>query len=364
MLSRRAVLSGLASASSFAGASWADAGAPSHITAAQERDQTFSLCGLRQDGGLAFRIPLPGRGHAAAAHPGMPEVVAFARRPGRYGIVLDCIDGHVIQQIEAPPGRHFFGHGAFSADGTHLFTTENAYETGEGKIGVWSRSKEYVRAGEFASGGIGPHEIIRIPGTERLAIANGGIRTHPATGREKLNLDTMRPNLSIVSQDGRILDVAEVPEDSRQNSLRHIAALPNGLVACAFQWQGDTYDAPSLLALSVNGGALSYVDLPTALHRAMTGYAGSVAFTAGGQRIGITSPRGGVLGIVDAHGSAVDIVHQPDICGIAPSATGMIATDGLGGVVGITNTFTRLSTHPVAFDNHLVRIEQQGTLGT
>ena len=52
------------------------------------------------------------------------------------------------------------------------------------------------------SGGIGPHEILRLPGARLLAIANGGIHTRPDTGREKLNLDTMRPNLTLMDEDG------------------------------------------------------------------------------------------------------------------------------------------------------------------
>ena len=81
---------------------------------------------------------------------------------------------------------------------------------GAGLIGVWARADAYHRLDEFSSGGIGPHEILRLP-SGNLAVANGGIRTHPETGRKKLNLDTMRPNLTVLSPTGGVVDVAAVP---------------------------------------------------------------------------------------------------------------------------------------------------------
>ena len=78
-------------------------------------------------GAITFRIDLPGRGHAAAAHPNRPEAIAFARRPGTFAIILDCLSGKPVNLVEAPPNRHFCRHGAYSADGELLFTTENDF---------------------------------------------------------------------------------------------------------------------------------------------------------------------------------------------------------------------------------------------
>ncbi len=55
-----------------------------------------------------------------------------------------------------------------------------------------------MRAGEFASGGVGPHEIRRMPGSDVLVIANGGIATHPGSSRAKLNIPKMQPNLAYI----------------------------------------------------------------------------------------------------------------------------------------------------------------------
>jgi hypothetical protein len=66
---------------------------------------------------LVFQIPLPGRGHAAAIHPQKPQAVAFARRPGTFAVVTNCVTGQPSARLSAPAGRHFYGHGAFSRDG-------------------------------------------------------------------------------------------------------------------------------------------------------------------------------------------------------------------------------------------------------
>ncbi|MEL6642736.1 MAG: DUF1513 domain-containing protein [Pseudomonadota bacterium] len=356
MPTRRRILAGMAAATALPRASWADVGAPTHLTAAKDPDGTFALYGLRGDARFAFRIPLPARGHAAVAHPTRAEAVAFARRPGTFALVLDCATGRVSHRLSAPKGRHFYGHGAFSENGDLLFTTENEIETGQGRIGVWSRPAGYARVGEFASGGIGPHEILRVPGTNRLAIANGGIRTHPDRGREKLNLATMRPNLTIVGEDGEVRDVAEVPQAMHQNSLRHIAARADGLIACAFQWQGDVFAAPSPLALYQPGGSLTFIGEDQHLGRAFAGYAGSVAFSAPGDSLAITSPRAGLVALIDVAQHSLRQYRQADICGVSADHDGILATDGMGGVHRVTAEPRRLAQHALAFDNHLIRI--------
>ncbi|GFE63408.1 DUF1513 domain-containing protein [Litoreibacter roseus] len=357
MTTRRRFLGGLLAAGATPSLTWADAGNACYLTAAQELDGTFALYGLDMDGGLAFRIPLPSRGHAAAAHPKKPEAVAFARRPGTYAIVINCVTGKNLCNLTAPAGYHFYGHGAFSADGELLFTTENRFETGEGLIGIWQSTKGYRRIGEFSAGGIGPHDILRCPSTGLLAVANGGIRTHPDSGREKLNLDTMKPNLTVMNTAGEIRDQVALPEDLHQNSLRHLSAGENGLIACAFQWQGDAFVAPSLVAVYEPGKGLTQLTAPELHRRSMSGYAGSVAVLKDPQKIVITSPRGGFLQIFDPVEGFEGQARRPDISGIATAPGGGLATDGLGGLHRLTETgLSPLRTHDLAFDNHLIAV--------
>ena len=178
---------------------------------------------------------MPARGHAAAAHPTKPQAVAFVRRPGTFASVINCVTSKIETTLYAPKGRHFYGHGTFSANGDWLFTTENNFEVGRGRSGVWDVSARYTRYGEFDSGGIGPHNIKRLPKTDILVIANGGINTHPETGRTKLNIPTMRPNLSYI-HDGTLIEMAQLPANMHKNSIRHLAVNAKGDVAIGMQW--------------------------------------------------------------------------------------------------------------------------------
>lgn len=188
---------------------------------------------------MRFEIPLPARGHAAAAHPSRPQAVAFARRPGTFALVIDCASGRLLSTLACPEGRHFYGHGAYSRAGDLLYTTENDFTKGTGRIGIWDVAAGYARVGEIASGGIGPHDIRRLPGSDTLIVANGGIDTHPDSGRAKLNIPTMAPNLTYIEAE-RIVEQAALPSALHKNSIRHLAVGPGGEVALGMQWQSET----------------------------------------------------------------------------------------------------------------------------
>src|ERR1041384_7379696 len=64
-------------------------------------------------------VELPGRGHEIALRPDGGHWVAFARRPGRFGVAVPVGAGQPIW-FATKSDRHFFGHGVFSADGRLL----------------------------------------------------------------------------------------------------------------------------------------------------------------------------------------------------------------------------------------------------
>ena len=350
MATRRAFLAGLAAVVAPK-PGWADAGSPACL-AAGKRGAGYVLHGLSATGDSLFRIALPGRGHAAAAHPLRPQAVAFARRPGTFALVLDCVTGGVSHRLTPPAGRQFNGHGAFSADGAVLYTSEVVADTSEGRIGLWDTS-DYSRAGEWGSGGIGPHDLKRLA-DGALVVANGGIATDPRD-RTKLNIDSMRPNLTRLDPDGRIVAQAELPRDYRQNSIRHLAIAGDGTVAFAMQWEGDAADAVPLLGLW-RAGDLHLCPVPEDQAQRMQGYAGSIAVAADG-RIALTSSHGGVVMIHAADGTHLATHARADISGVAAVGAGFMASDGSGAlwrcdVAGLQP----LTSGGPAWDNHLIAL--------
>jgi uncharacterized protein len=266
--------------------------------------------------------------------------------------VLDCALGLVRHRLSPPAGRQFNGHGAFSADGGLLMTSEVVAEGSAGRIGLWE-TQSYTRIGEWVSGGIGPHDL-RLMADGRIVVANGGIETDPSD-RTKLNLPTMRPNLTLLSQTGVILDQLELP-DLRQNSMRHLA-LAGDRVAFAMQWEGDLAEAVPLLGLWTPGKPPTLADLPLEAADAMQGYAGSIAISHNGGVIVLTSSEGGAVVVYDGEGAHLATHHRADLSGAAPRQTDIMLSDGQGALWACDATgLTSLAHADVAWDNHLVAL--------
>jgi hypothetical protein len=354
--SRRKFLGGVLTAGLIPAPTWADAGSPMFLSAAALPDGSFVLCGIDDALQVRFQIPLPSRGHAAAAHPTGPEAVAFARRPGTFAVVIDCITGQQKATLDSPTGRHFYGHGVFSLDGRFLFTTENDYENGTGRIGVWDATREYLRVDEWESGGIGPHDIKRLPYSNTLVVANGGIDTHPNTGRTKLNIATMQPNLAYI-EDSVAVETASLPEVLHKNSIRHLAVAPNGKVAFGMQWQGDQV-LHALIGTHKRGAPISLMTAPAERVRQLDGYIGSIAYSEDGSHIAATSPRGGVVHhYAAATGQCVGDIRIPDGSGVAPLGPSFVLTSGTGEMRSVRFGDSHATRNTdLKWDNHLITI--------
>ncbi|MDA0218227.1 MAG: DUF1513 domain-containing protein [Proteobacteria bacterium] len=308
-----------------------------------------------------LRVPLPDRGHDIAVAPDGRSAVVFGRRPGFFAAVIDLDEGALLATLESPQGRHFYGHGTYSADGTLIFATENAYETGKGRIAIYDVGAGYSRAGDWPSHGIGPHYLcLSLDGTALIA-ANGGVRTHPARDREKLNLDTMAPGVALIdARDGSLLALAEPPRDWHQLSTRHVWVAPDGLVAVGMQWEGDPFEMVPLVATWDGAGELMLCDEGEPANLALQGYTGAIAFDPTGTIIAATSPQGHSAGLWRRE----DLVPLaslaiPEVCGLCPGIEPgtVVMSSGLGGLWTVAADGTKHAldqARPASlWDNHL-----------
>ncbi|TDK51579.1 DUF1513 domain-containing protein [Antarcticimicrobium luteum] len=358
MTSRRGFLAGILATGLAPSATWADAGAPDYLSAGQGADGSHALFGLSGDGAIRFRHPLPGRGHAAAAHPHRAQAVGFARRPGTFAFVLDCVTGQTVAEFTAPPGRHFYGHGVLSRDGARLYTPENDYDNAAGVIGVWDAAAGYRRLGEFASAGVGPHDIRLMPDGVTLVVANGGIETHPDSGRAKLNIPLMQPSLVYLTLEGEVLEAVALEPALHMNSIRHLDLRGDGLVGFAMQWQGGQGDLPPVLGTHRRGGAPHLLGAAAGIADQMNGYGGSVAFSGDGTLLAVSSPRGGRVQAYDVEtGELAQNLTMEDVCGLGAAPGGFIASSGTGTLVRLeAGGIIPIDRAPVRWDNHLVRL--------
>lgn len=311
------------------------------------------------DGALA--VPLPDRGHDIAVAPDGSAAVVFGRRPGFFAAVIDLADNRLLTMLDSPQGRHFYGHGTYSADGALLYATENAYETGEGRIAIYDATAGYRRIGDWPSHGIGPHDLALSRDGKALIAANGGVRTHPAHDREKLNLDTMAPSVALVSAaDGSLIGEARPPEDWHQLSTRHVWVAPDGLIAVGMQWEGDPFEMVPLVATWDGNGDLVLCDEGEPANLALQGYTGAIAFDPSGTLIAATSPQGHSAAIWRREDlTPLASIPVPKVCGLCPGTMPgtVIMSSALGGLwsVDAAGTMQALDQERPArlWDNHL-----------
>lgn len=327
------------------------------VSCRMDAKDNASVACFDRTGCEVFATSLPARGHDVTLRPRNPQIIVFARRPGNWFAVLNGRDGSVLQVVQAGDGRHFYGHGAFSADAKLLYATENVMATGEGCIGIYDATGGYRRVGELPSGGIGPHDLVLLPGTNTLVIANGGLRTHPDTGREVLNPEEMKPNLALLDvQSGRIAAVYELGSGLRSLSIRHLAVRSDGCIGFGCQYQGSKDDAPPLLGLLRPEAAPEMLEIEEdALYR-LRNYVGSVTFDDEGDYMLATSPQGGYALVWDmARGAVVKSIIMTDVCGAASSGAGeFLLTSGNSGLSELTveGTSRVSSASGWIWDNH------------
>jgi len=353
LIERRSFLigAGLAWASALTPASAARLASSDLLYAAAYKDAGgYGVAILDKDGGLVSENPLPGRGHGFANAGQSHWLVAFARRPGNFAIAFgkDGLSEPVL--FHTPADRHFYGHGAFSGDGRLLYAAENAFESGDGIIGIYDATNGFARLGEFASFGVGPHEILMMPDAKTLCIANGGIKTHPDFGREKLNLATMKPSIAFVnSEDGTLLSKHELPSALHRLSLRHMAVDARQQVWIGGQYEGDaSEDVPVLVRLGIDTGLMP-VELPDDVGARLGKYVGSVAIGTDGRTLAFTSPKSGVTITLDTQsGKPLDLEPVRGVCGIQARADGFVSSSETG----------RFAEHSYdrAWDNHITLV--------
>ncbi|MBM96840.1 MAG: hypothetical protein CMI09_13465 [Oceanospirillaceae bacterium] len=339
---------------------------------AQGRDASeYSLSWLT-DGKQPVTAASGFRGHGAASDPVNPRrLVMFARRPGWHGLWVDVTDPDRIQTFEAAPGCFMHGHGCFSADGQWVFSTESEIESGVGKV-VVRDSQTLAVERVFDSGGIGPHDLALMPNGQHLVVANGGLLTHPDTGRKVLNLDSMRSTLSYLDiESGQMVEELTLPYPKA--SIRHLDVAPNGTVAVATQLQREAMrhdDLVPLAALHQPGSSrLMELQGPEPLLARFNDYMGSVRINPATGLAGFTSPRGNLAGFWDIHSGELAGYHAFfDVCGLTVSADQQrfVLSNSAGEIRQLDartlteHTGLRQRFNGLHWDNHLFTIRLPG----
>nr|WP_315466028.1 DUF1513 domain-containing protein [uncultured Rhodoferax sp.] len=321
-----------------------------------------AFAGIWTPGGRPARgIALPARAHALLGIPPAvtgagPQALVLARRPGEYLLRMDVANTRALQWHTMEDDRYLAGHACPSLGGNSFFSTETDGETGAGLVAErdW-RSLRKLR--EFASHGIGPHALCtHTDGT--LWVANGGILNLPESGRRKLNLGRMAPNLSAFDAVTGEVRTQYTLEDPFL-SLRHLAVAPDGTIGVAMQAEHTDAQAraraPALAIL--RDGQLRAVpwanDQPPA---GWDGYAGDVSYMHG--RFWISAPHAGWLASWTLFGEDQWVVHLAGAGALATSGTQLVAAGSADALLlsPASPTQSRYPLH-LNLDNHAALLD-------
>lgn len=303
---------------------------------------------------------MPMRGHGLVLDPRRSdEALIVGRRPGTAIVKVNLASGRLLNQWDAEEDHYFAGHAVYSAQGDVIFTTEDDSASGQGIVAV--REAKTLRVLDtYATHGIGPHELLMMPDGLTLAVANGGIRTLPETGRVKLNRGRIETSLVYLdSRNGKLLGKHVVP--STQQSLRHLAVTADGRVAAALQYEGDKSrrNVPLLMFHSFHSvdAPLSYASAPDAAWSRMRHYAASVAYDATHDRFALTCPLGNTLALWSGAGEYVGAIDVPKVSGVAFHRGTGYASNELGEIYEfdcVNLNAVRIRQIPgLQWDNHL-----------
>ena len=315
----------------------------------------FAAALVTERGKLITSVDLPDRGHDITFSPVSGKAVVFARQPGTFAVVFDPAGREPPQTLTSIEGRHFFGHGVFSPDGKLLYATENDFDTARGVIGIFDATDGYRRIGEFDTFGTGPHELLLAADGKTLVVANGGIETHPDYGRAELNLDSMDPSLVFVdAAGGGLIGQLRLRADLHQLSIRHMAFDALGRVWFGCQFRGAADGRPQLVGFVTREGEIRLIELPEATLGALRNYVGSVAASADGALMAVSSPEGNtVLAIDPQSASVVASLVLDNGCGLAPARKGFVTSSGDGVLEGFAGAAATPEKFDFGFDNHL-----------
>ena len=325
-------------------------------TAYQNRDGAYGVAVLSEDRRILFTTELPDRGHDVTFDSVTRRSVVFARRPGTFAVVFDHTGNAKPVTIVSQPGRHFFGHGAFSHDGKLLYATENDYENSAGMIGVYDATEGFRRVGEFPTRGMDPHEVLLLGDGRTLAVANGGVETHPDYGRAELNIATMKPSLVFIDRiTGDLKEEHRLAPELHQLSLHHLAEDASGAVWFGGQHKGPASERPPLVGKARLGTGVELPKMEDKVLNSLRNYIGSVAANHDAGTIAVSSPAGNAVVVIDpSSGKVVSSTSLVEVCGLAPERQGFVASTGRGEVVDCDGKQTRFDDY--AWDNHMLRM--------
>ena len=253
--------------------------------------------------------------HGITPHPERAREVVLFEKHGPGCCVVDLVQGAVIRTVTCSPDRQFYGHGAYSPDGSLLFCTETDVSDGNrGYIAVRD-GHTFETVGDFPSHGLAPHDCMFAGDGTTLVVANGG---SPAGREHDL------PSVAYVDvRSGDLVELVPVPDHQINAGHLDLTAAGDLAVVSAPRDGYDPQRARGGISLRPRGSALQTMVEPEAVVTKLPGETLSVAIHPVTRVAGATTPLGNIVTFWSLQtGSMVHSLRVPNPRGIALSLDG------------------------------------------
>lgn len=259
-------------------------------------------------------IPVTFLPHGVTPSPERPDLLLLFEKHGPGCCAVDLASREVAAVLAAPRGRQFYGHGAFSLDGSLLYCTQTDLAARQrGHIAVHDgRDLRYL--GDFPSHGLSPHDCALRDDGRTLVITNGG---------SSAGVSDDPPCVTFVDVNTGALLARETIPDPRLNAGHLAMTLGDGLAVVSAPRDGLAPGSRGGVSLRGPRGSLRTCVEPAEVVNLMVGETLSVAIGGPHDVVATTSPIGQVVAFWSlATGELLGSLRVPNPRGVAMTLDG------------------------------------------
>lgn len=234
---------------------------------------------------------LPFFGHGVVGHPLDRKRAIVFEKKGPGACEVDLAERKVLRPITTKKSRHFYGHGAFSPDGSLLYCTESDLESAYAGVVAVRDGKTFELLGEFPSHGASPHDCVLVDSGKTMVITNAG---GEFGGKVK-------PSVAYVDVEKQSL-VEELTFTSPRISAGHLAISSKGDLVCVGAPRDglpNKGEQPGQISMRTFGGRWRTMTDPAAVTSRMKAETLSVAIHEPTGKVLATNPAGNIATLWD-----------------------------------------------------------------